>query len=213
VKKILALENVVSKYLCFLGRRLMMKKLLVLLLVLGMASMASAALQISVNGELEPIDSQIYLEPSQTIELDIWSTVPLLGGDPGENAYWVLTVDTTLGSISGGAPAISDPAWSFDGPYPGAGSDISGLPQGQDGIYASMATFGIAIPADVAIFDGIIFHCEYESGPTTITLWNAGGGGVIEGEPWDTVTIHQIPEPMTVGLLGLGGLFLLRRRK
>jgi len=25
--------------------------------------------------------------------------------------------------------------------------------------------------------------------------------------------IYQIPEPMTVALLGLGGLFLLRRRK
>jgi hypothetical protein len=32
--------------------------------------------------------------------------------------------------------------------------------------------------------------------------------GVIE----DTLTIHQIPEPTTIALLGLGGL-LLRRRK
>jgi hypothetical protein len=29
----------------------------------------------------------------------------------------------------------------------------------------------------------------------------------------DTVTIHQTPEPMTIGLLGLGGLALLRRRR
>jgi len=30
----------------------------------------------------------------------------------------------------------------------------------------------------------------------------------------DTLTISQVvPEPMTIALLGLGGLFLLRRRK
>ena len=29
----------------------------------------------------------------------------------------------------------------------------------------------------------------------------------------DTITITQIPEPMTIALLGLGSLFLLRRRK
>ena len=28
-----------------------------------------------------------------------------------------------------------------------------------------------------------------------------------------TLTIHQIPEPMTIALLGLGGLFVLRRKK
>jgi hypothetical protein len=36
-------------------------------------------------------------------------------------------------------------------------------------------------------------------------------GGV--GTLLDTLTIHQVPEPTTLALLGLGGLLALRRRK
>jgi hypothetical protein len=200
----------------FLGRRLMMKKLLVLLLVLGMASAASAALQISVNGDPEPVDSQIYLFPSDTIELDVYSDIDLVPGGEGENMYWVLTVDTALGSISGGRVAVADPHtdWYFDGPYDDAvGNGIQGLPAGQNGVLGYVATLGATIPAQT-LFDQIIFHCEWDSGPTVITLWAADPStATVDQEPWDTVTIHQIPEPMTVALLGLGGLFLLRRRK
>lgn len=190
-----------------------MKKLLVLMLVLGMASAASAALQISVGGVMNPEDSTIYLEPSQTIELDIWSDVPLGSGDPGENAYWVLVAPTSCAVITGGMPVIEESWFSYDGPYDDAAGVMTGVPEGENGVWASLATFGGPFPADTPLFDGIIFHCETDNGPTVVTLWNAGGGGVIEGEPWDTVTIHQIPEPMTVALLGLGGLFMLRRRK
>jgi hypothetical protein len=42
-----------------------------------------------------------------------------------------------------------------------------------------------------------------------ITLWDVGEG---YGSPQDTIIVHQIPEPTTMLLLGLGGL-LLRRRK
>jgi hypothetical protein len=41
------------------------------------------------------------------------------------------------------------------------------------------------------------------------------GVGAIPGpdDPFPYIVLHVIPEPMTVALLGLGGLFLLRRRK
>lgn len=189
-----------------------MKKLLVLLLVLGMASVAGAALQISVNGNMEPEDSTIYLWPSQEIELDIYSTVDLASGDPGENEYWVLVAPTSCATISGGAPALAHDDYSFDGPYQAQGN-VGGVPEGEDGIAALQVTFGVVFPAMTPIWDSIIFHCEIDNGPTTVTLWNAGTTGQISGDPWDQVTIHQVPEPMTVALLGLGGLFLLRRRK
>jgi hypothetical protein len=40
-----------------------MKKLLILMLVLGLTSVAGAALHISVNGNMNPIDSQYTLLP------------------------------------------------------------------------------------------------------------------------------------------------------
>ncbi len=42
-----------------------MKKLLILALVLGMAGLAVAGLQISVNGDKYPVDGALVLAPSQ----------------------------------------------------------------------------------------------------------------------------------------------------
>ena len=53
-----------------------MKKLLVVLSILALATMANAALQISLNGSTE-ID-EITIAPSDTVVVDIYDTV---GGD------------------------------------------------------------------------------------------------------------------------------------
>jgi len=57
---------------------MMMKKLLVLLLVFGMASVANAAITLSVNGDPAPDD--ISLVKSQTITLDILLDEPAFAG-------------------------------------------------------------------------------------------------------------------------------------
>ena len=54
-----------------------------------------------------------------------------------------------------------------------------------------------------------MFRCIAE-GDAVIKLYSTPAGAVLTLQ--DTVTIHQIPEPMTVALLGLGGLALLRKR-
>lgn len=78
------------------------------------------------------------------------------------------------------------------------------------------------------LMDELWFHCDAE-GDVIIELvafgdvtkfvdydasGNAGATELIvpAGTVLDTLIIHQIPEPMTFGLLGLGGLFLRRRR-
>jgi hypothetical protein len=191
----------------------MMKKIFVLMLVLAMAGMAGAALQISVNGNQNPT-VPINLSPSQNASLDIWSDIAMVPGSPGENVYWALVAQTHSATISGGVIMLPNGApgdYRFELNNDAAGAGIP-VATGENGVWGSIATFGLAIPMNTAIFDEILFHCEALDGPTTVTLYQLDGGGGMVGV-WDTVTINQIPEPATICLLGLGGLALLRRRK
>lgn len=71
------------------------------------------------------------------------------------------------------------------------------------------------VPGPLTIMDGLLFHCV-ELTDVIIDL-HVTGPTIIDGQPipestiLDSIIVHQIPEPMTVALLGLGGLFLLRR--
>lgn len=185
-----------------------MKKLLVLLLVLGMASTASATLQISVNGNQEPVDSEITLSQSETITLDIWTDadIPQFGG-----GAWMLICDTTMGSIDPGISLVSGYSYG-DPPYTADKAEII-PPAGLEGIWGFYADFA-GTSAGTTLYDEIIFHCEYGDPPHDVTIYLMDAP---DGSPasivYDAVVIHQVPEPMTVALLGLGGLFLLRRRK
>jgi hypothetical protein len=74
---------------------------------------------------------------------------------------------------------------------------------------------------DTILVDHVLLHCD--DAPGDVVVWMspdvAGGGSIYTtGMPYDGtwgagVVVHQVPEPMTIALLGLGGLALLRRRK
>ena len=205
-----------------------MKKVLTLILVLGMASAASAALQISVHtnppgGEtwnpLDPQPTDITINVSDELILDIYTTTMIYAGAIGEGD-WFLMCDTNLGSISGGVAnaalvatgnvlAIYDGkatgAWQIDDPF--------------DGVGGAVVVLGAPIMAGDTLYDNILFHCG-ALGDTVITLVQGQAIVSTQGDPYfevtgtyDSVVIHQIPEPMTMALLGLGGLALIRRRK
>ena len=188
-----------------------MKKVLALLLVLGLVSSASAALQISVGGDKEPVDSEISIPVSGHLILDIWTTAAISVGE-GET-YYALACDTTMGSISGGyakEPYASDTTLTLTIDDDAVGYGWVPLPTGENGVYGGVFSTGGEIPSGAVIFDGIDFHCE-KLGDATVKLYEVTSSWQI-GTLLDSVVIHQVPEPMTIALLGLGGLFLRRRK-
>ena len=186
-----------------------MKKLIVLMLVLGMTSYANAIiLQISVDGNPDPVDSQIFLAPSETIMLDIHSPSGH-SGSSADDVYFAIVVDPAYGSITGGlgmpcAPSLSGMLGaSIQADWPG----FVQLPA--DGPWGNVASSPQEVADPGTYFDEFIFHCEKE-GDATVELWSSPDGAEMTLQ--DTLIIHQIPEPMTIALLGLGGLFLRRRK-
>jgi hypothetical protein len=177
-------------------RRMRMKNLLVVLTVLSIASIANANLWLSVDGQVNPSDT-IILAPSNTAVIGVFSD----GLELCLEAYFLYIEGPGTSSVLGAINNIN----SNTGDFPTV-IDISEAQNGTE-IFLDMATpipEGIPMPYGTVI-DQIIFHCE-APGDVTLTLT-----GDVSGV-FDTQVIHQIPEPMTIGLLGLGGLFLRRRR-
>jgi hypothetical protein len=187
----------------------MMKKMLILMLVLGIASAANAQLEpqlsIYVNGA--DVGDTYTMMSGSVINIGIYSDG--VGGVNGKYAGVAVinanATDTGTGNWQGTPVA-------YDGP----GEPLEFLSEGVVAVLpnAQVARFVAtnAVLADYAQ-EGIGFEFEYlcTSGLNapdivTITLIEDGSG------PHDVLTITQIPEPITFALLGLGGLFLRRRK-
>ena len=172
-----------------------MKKILVLMLVLGIASMATAGLQLTVNGVVAE-DSSIVMAPSDYALIGLYND----GSVPKTVGY--ISIASGPGSWTGGYAVYVPPATGsayayayYYGPITGMGDtwilfDADAVPGNIN---------GIGILADFE------FHCD-DFGDVTITYIDSAFGLM------DTLVIHQIPEPITLALLGLGGLFLRRRK-
>ena len=191
-----------------------MKKLLVLMLVASLTALASGMpiittdLQISVNGDPNPIDSDIYLFPSQTAMLDI--VAPAGWVYPEYTIYWGLVVAPADGTITGGVvhiPPAPDASMMLDWADIGVFFAEHG-----NGVVGSIDSWGALTAPAGTYFDGIIFHCERANYNTVVQLW-ATPGDFETFELLDQVVIHQIPEPATMFLLGLGGLLFRKYGK
>jgi hypothetical protein len=185
-----------------------MKKFLTLLAVVALASAASATLKISVNGRVDIPESELWMIPSEHAVIDVVAA--------GEDADLPLI----LFSEGPGTLALTDNSWVVDletveevlvdislDPDAKAFLQDQGFSPGSM-IYIEVAAPQVPAPLipDGKMVDLVDFHCD---GPGTVTLILFDSGTL---EILDTQVIHQAPEPMTVALLGLGGLFLRRRK-
>ena len=174
-----------------------MKKFLVLMLVLGLTSSASAVLSnitLSLDGAT-PAPSDITLYPSDTVIIDIHHGAT----DTGLAYLYFGPIDDDVYTLSNAV--VLDPAGDLK-------SYVQYVEAGYDGFEVTVDDTDPEVMPNITV--GVIFevtlHCE-GAGDVAIALYDSDFASVL-----DSMTIHQIPEPMTVALLGLGGLFLRRRK-
>jgi hypothetical protein len=184
-----------------------MKKLLVLALVLSMATLANAALQISVNGDTQV--TEITLMPSDVVTLDI-ATDAIMGfgiGDWYGAALVVAPLATIDASQAVSMYAATEPGIAI---FQSAAVDLGyPVPEGLAGPGFTFTFTGANINPGT-IIDLMTLHCN---GPGDVVIQLLGSQDYIENTVLATLIVHQlIPEPITMGLLGLGGLFLRRRK-
>ncbi|MHC4478454.1 MAG: PEP-CTERM sorting domain-containing protein [Planctomycetota bacterium] len=180
-----------------------MKKWLSMFLVLVTASAASASLvEIRPIPEGEPGSASNPLWSSDEVVVLVYTDTPLVGLDA------ILTLDgpaTIVGALDEATAASYgwDPRFTYDPIVPGAAVEICG---------------GNFDGAPGPIVGWFRVRCE-DYGEVTATVLGAtvyGGSMDINYETPEitgSITIYQLPEPMTIGLLGLGVVVVLRRRR
>lgn len=189
-----------------------MKKILVFMFAIALiATTANAGLVISVNGVVDPEDSTITLQPSETAILDIHSTTEISAANGGEG-YFALLAGSGPGSIDEGTGGSANANAGVQ--YFGSLDDtFVPVLAAENGVWGSAFDTSGPIGAGLLI-DDILFHCD-GLGDVTLILVEILPDFSGFGQIYDTQIIHQeeIPEPVTMSLLALGGLGLLRRRR
>jgi len=185
-----------------------MKKLLVVMLVLGMASAANADLWITVNGGSD--DITLNVDETATVELyaDAGETMGdyVLGTSVDSDGTGTLDGDSIVWDYTGNKCNIDDEMDISDWDTVLVNSPCCLITLGD---MQTPPTPPVPIPQGIQCHN-IIFTCtgvgEGDS-DVVLRLLNPDGDTVLS-----YITITQTPEPMTIALLGLGGLFLRRRK-
>ena len=192
-----------------------MKKLLTVLMVLSMAAMANAAVVINVD-----MGADTELAAGETATISIVAT-----NEQSPSDLYLFVTDGSFGTVSGGSVVWSDFSATAGEMtlHDGAGDQHvdavrqygwPGWPDATQTYYISLTGNTNPLTMNGTVVNGITYRAEI-AGDSTIILGSVvddGQGGYLMSAVLDTVVIHQVPEPMTIALLGLGGLLLRRRR-
>jgi hypothetical protein len=214
-----------------------MKKLMILMLVLGLATVANAQLsgvQLSLNGVTNGAGNttELFVTIGTEIVIDVYG--PAKYNWPG---YVIIEDNPATAAGNWGDDANSAGVWGFNSSVPGAAPfgdgyyEKSGYPviTANAGNMADVKRYvewfppanfwgfgyelgAAATPGNQVVageqFDFMYHQCGI--GAVTITLWDESADPTFT-TPQDTIIV-RVPEPMTLALLGLGGLALLKRR-
>ena len=171
-----------------------MKKFLVLLLVLGMASAANATLS-WVDASDADLTS-VSLLPGTSITVYLSSDTANLSA-----VNWVDPCTATIAAVTGGsALAGAGNSATFNGVNP---SGYTGWGRGE-------SKTGDPTGAPISIgkwYEVVITATGVNGQSTTMSSDYYGGAGSS-----DSLIVNIIPEPATLVLLGLGGLLLKRKK-
>jgi len=224
----------------------MMKRLLIFMLVLGMASLANATVIDVVIGGVgtgghagtaaDPLDHNEEILIKLILNDNDSMSPPLVGSSyPAYDGYWLVGMDVSLTTDAIGdlfTVATPPPAqmkhhigfspWADSGVVGGDIAYLAAAGGTGDGIagagtpdlvwniwFRADASNGGASLVDIALHG----TSKYTNSPVS---WGSTYGDISDhimtNADLSDLTIHVVPEPMTVLLLSLGGLFLRRHR-
>ncbi|OHB57342.1 MAG: hypothetical protein A2Y12_09535 [Planctomycetes bacterium GWF2_42_9] len=170
-----------------------MKKMLVLVMVLGLASLTNAAISFYVNGS--PAPAAVNINPGEVLTLQLYS-----GDTLAWNAYVIQGTDTVsgIGSLTNPINLANAGDMKSNSPYAAADGWGNGFLFGTGGSPSGLPVAGIQHTVDF-------------SSPVvgTANLYLYDGTSYNE---LDSLAVTVVPEPVTMALLGIGGLFLRRRK-
>jgi hypothetical protein len=186
-----------------------MKKLLTLFLVLAIASNASAAI---INFEILAASNPAGEYQGMPSYPD--STILTIGiVDPVGGVIMSISDMTILGPPTAQEPLVIDPAWN-GGPV----LNTPGFIQNDGTKLITGINMGMVMDFVSTYPGGTMYTFDYHVGgeysdiitiDATIALSNTNDFTPVE---FDGPLLIHVPEPITIALLGLGGLFLRRRK-
>jgi len=201
-----------------------MKRLLVLFLVLGLVSSANAAL---AWFEVDAADADYAAGDTITINLVADAAVA------AANIYYVAEMDSAGNQADfGGVASALNVAPSPAGRAAGALDNYQGALWSFEASSWNGANI-VAAGSTIVTFEYTIAS-DWDGSDIVIGALGVGKMWTIDGDGWEvedestldiftgtiyetqggigSVTLSSVPEPMTIALLGLGGLFLRRRK-